>query len=323
MKVFVYASSSYAARAHVLIESISRHSPEAGVIFCSLDSDAATGLKSSSVSSIFHFEEFLQGQNLPSISEGKSFSEILFTHTPGLIRHALSFCDEGEDLIYLDSDTCVYTNLQKIRSSSSRQSSVILFEHAFSNFREKFENRYGKFNAGAVLVRNDPTGRRFLERWADLSHEWCFDRVEDGKYAHQKYLDDLATEFHVESSDLRGANLAPWNSKGVYLRRKDDVFVLVFGRKPKHEPLIFFHFHGLRDTNRGWLLGHLPYLSLASSSLKRELYSDYISRLESAACDLDFLNAAPRDSGKLGKNLVNRLYQTACVLAKQRIGSSP
>ena len=67
--------------------------------------------------------------------------------------------------------------------------------------------------------------------WADRCIEWCYARLEDGKFGDQKYLDDWPERFPDAVHVLRERAFlqAPWNAT----------------RFPASEARVF-HFHGLR-----------------------------------------------------------------------------
>ena len=84
--------------------------------------------------------------------------------------------------------------------------------------------------------------------WRDRCLEWCFNRVEEGRFGDQKYLDswpDLFSEsVHVLTQKER--TVAPWNID--YLS----------ACKGKLNP-VFYHFHGFRITHRRWARGFCFY----------------------------------------------------------------
>ena len=80
-----------------------------------------------------------------------------------------------------------------------------------------------------------------LNWWREQCIAWCYDRVEDGKFADQGYLDDWPARFNcVRVLDNPGVNLAPWNVKDVKLSiSKGKVYA-------NGSLLVFYHFHALK-----------------------------------------------------------------------------
>src|SRR5439155_1472389 len=85
----------------------------------------------------------------------------------------------------------------------------------------------------------------------------------------QKYLDDWPSRFQrVAVLQHKGANLAPWNLANYTIRANGDR-VLV-----DEDPLIFFHFHRLRQIE-GWVYDPrlVDYKTKASTVVRRNIYN--------------------------------------------------
>ena len=55
--------------------------------------------------------------------------------------------------------------------------------------------RFGKFNVGWLTFKNDEIAIKCLKNWGNNCINWCYDYVEDNKYADQKYLDDWPKDY--------------------------------------------------------------------------------------------------------------------------------
>ena len=113
--------------------------------------------------------------------------------------------------------------------------------------------------------------------WRERCLEWCHDRVEDGRFADQKYLDDWPTRFRsVVVLQHKGAGLAPWNVSGSELRDEAGN-VLV-----DNQPLIFYHFHHLRRLT-SYLVdpGLDDYGARMGATLRKRVYAPYLRELKS------------------------------------------
>ena len=74
-----------------------------------------------------------------------------------------------------------------------------------------------------------------LNWWQDACIDWCYARLEDGKFGDQKYLDDWVSRFDgMHELQNLGGGLAPWNIQQYNLQID------------KHFDLIFYHFHGYK-----------------------------------------------------------------------------
>ena len=93
-----------------------------------------------------------------------------------------------------------------------------------------------------VAFRNDADGRACLERWRVQCLEWCFDRVENGRFADQAYLDDWPeTQHGVIVMIDPGIGLGPWNFMQFRIEESGSVPTV------DGEPFVLFHFHGFRS----------------------------------------------------------------------------
>jgi hypothetical protein len=108
--------------------------------------------------------------------------------------------------------------------------------------------------------------------------EWCYDRLEDGKFADQAYLDDWAYRFTgVIVLVNKAAGLAPWNLNNyTYTQNKiNPVAVLVDG-----QPLIMYHFHGVKQVSlKKWDIDLVGYTGKINLIVKENIYVPYLTEL--------------------------------------------
>ena len=168
---------------------------------------------------------------------------------------------------------------------------------------EDWERTRGAFNAGFVAFRRSPETSAILEWWRERCLEWCFDRVEPGRFCDQMYLDEWPRRFSgVRILGNLGGGLAPWNASQHRLSMRDGHVWL-----DDSVPLVFFHFQSL-DVYHGLVgslarLGALPdrfhsvpehgslswsvWASYAvSNDAERHVYVPYVRRLAAAAIRL-------------------------------------
>ena len=146
---------------------------------------------------------------------------------------------------------------------------------------------------GWLSFKRDEHAIACLHWWREQCIEWCYDRVEDGRFADQRYLDTWPDRFPgVVVLRHKGANLAPWNVSN-YKIREDRGRVWV-----DEQPLIFFHFHGLKKVNT-WLYGHnlAVYGVRRSRTVLRSIYAPYFANLLNVSQELlPFFPQASPDS---------------------------
>jgi hypothetical protein len=166
----------------------------------------------------------------------RSIVEYYFTCTPCLILYVLNHYNDVHTLTYLDADLYFFSDPQPIFEEISN-SSISLIEHRYS---KKYQSltKFGIYNVGLMTFRKDKIGLKALSWWRTKCIEWCYKRLENGKYADQKYLDDWATRFEdVKIIQHKGANLGAWNIENYTIDVVNDNVIV------DSQPLIFFHFH--------------------------------------------------------------------------------
>jgi hypothetical protein len=179
-----------------------------------------------------------EDMQLAKVRSSRNSVEYYFTSKASLLRYVLSKNQDSERVTYLDADLYFFSNPTQLDNEIG-MSSVAIIEHRFSPNNLRL-NKFGRFNAGWLSIRNDVTGYKCIEWWRACCLDWCYDRVEGDRYADQKYFDKMPEMFNATIVANLGANLAPWNIGNSTLSHKDDV-LFVDG-----QPVIFFHFQGLK-----------------------------------------------------------------------------
>ena len=223
---------------------------------------------------VFHLRELEEAfPRLSMVRSDRSNMEYLFTLTPWLILWTMSRVRANAWVTYLDADMAFYSSTTRMYKEISA-ASVAIVEHRFT-WEQAWRRKYGRFNVGWVGFRNDRDGRNCLTWWAERCLEWCRDEVSNGRFADQGYLDQFPDRFsRVAIVDLPGANLAPWNLRRHRVTYSSDEIVLVDG-----QPLIFFHFHGLRFDDARCHFKHAPYFAKTTPEIREGIYRPYCEAL--------------------------------------------
>jgi hypothetical protein len=212
---------------------------------------------------------------LLAAKSNRSRIEYYFTCTPALPRYIMHSRTDVDLVTYLDADLFFFSSPRPLFDQLGGGSVAIIAHRFPQHLRDR--EQYGIYNVGWLTFRRDASGLECLEWWRERCLEWCYDRVDGNRFADQKYLDDWATRFrNVVVLDHPGANLAPWNL-GTHAVRADGSSVTVDSK-----PLIFFHFHGLKQRGR-WLYdpGWKEYGIAPSKVLRTMIYLPYIRLLRS------------------------------------------
>jgi hypothetical protein len=290
--------------------------PNAEVLVCVLDQDALAITDDFPAVLTFRWSDVLKGDpELGAAVASREGASAIFTSVPAISKHALSMIPENESITYLDADIALLDRLDSLTAQFGT-SDVGLFPHGFSKLLHSYMIRYGRYNAGAFIVRNSKNGRDFLDAWSALCIDWCEDRTGTlGRYSNQGYLTRLAEErLSVVNLEGSAGNIAPWNS-GLQSTRISKGRVCHRGSN-----IVFFHFHGLQRSRNVWLLGHLRYGNLLTKHVIRVLYLEYLESLEVANLKYgQAFNQSLRITSRKHAPLINVIYKLLSLTTLQYI----
>lgn len=206
--------------------------------------------------------------------------EYCWTCTPHVIRYTLDRFKLPE-LTYLDADLYFFQKpsilLEEFRSDGA---SILITEHRYTPAYDQSRTS-GVYCVQFITFRSDSNGLATLQWWQDRCLEWCYARVEEGKFGDQKYLDDWLTRFKgVHVLKHLGGGVAPWNVQQYKVSE---------GPKVNGVPVVFYHFHALK-----WLsTGHFDICGgyRISRNAVRFLYAPYLEILRESLAEVRKLDA--------------------------------
>jgi hypothetical protein len=148
-------------------------------------------------------------------------------------------------------------------------------------------------------------GEKVRKWWEERCIEWCYSRIEDGKFGDQKYLDDWLDRFPDEVHALSDKELllAPWNATRF-----------PYGRS------VCWHFHSLRivslDSASGFGVdcGVYP-LPLVT---RQYVYERYVGDLRQALEIIRQHGGVVREQAKVSRTLKERLIGKLRLLSPRK-----
>lgn len=213
--------------------------------------------------------------------QNRSVIEYYFTCTPSLALYLIKHYPEIDIITYLDADLYLFSAISPAYHEMGK-GSILIISHRFA-LKNKWREIYGKYNVGFLAFRNDINGCECLTWWRSRCLEWCYDHIEDEKFADQKYLDQWPNLFSgVVILQNKGIGLAPWNiDKYSYSVQNNILHV-------DGQPIILFHFHRLKQVN-DWLFdcNLSEYKTRLKRKLRKFLYRPYINDLRKEKNDLN------------------------------------
>ena len=237
--------SNYLTRGLALYKSLEKFSSGFNLYVVAFNEDCYQFLKKANLPNLIPISlKDFEDERLLTVKQSRSVAEYCWTCTPSVIsycikRFGLSSCT------YVDADVIFYADPQIILNEASNKS-VIITEHRYTKEYDQ-SLTHGKYCVQFMYFKNDNNGLSVLNWWRERCIEWCFARLEDGKFGDQKYLDNWPERFtgiHVMKHE--GGGIAPWNVQQYKCYKKEGVIYLKNKKTGQDSPLVFFHFHGLK-----------------------------------------------------------------------------
>jgi hypothetical protein len=246
---------------------------------------------------VISLKEF-EDPDLLNVKVGRSAGEYCWTCTSSTILYCLEKFGL-ENCTYIDADLVFYADPQVLVNELGDRS-VLITEHRYTPEYEQSKTS-GKYCVQFVTIKNDQNGMTVLKWWRDRCIEWCYARMEDGKFGDQKYLDDWTTRFAgVHELQHLGGGVAPWNVQQYSFRIVDSKIIgneLFSG----HDfPVVFYHFHGVKFFEDD-IVTFAPDDYLISDNVKIHFYYPYIRSLNQMKVKVNATDSSFNPNGSAGK----------------------
>ncbi len=287
-----YFDSGFLIQGVALLNSLKRHHTGSVLWVLALDDACARLLEALQEPAlrIVQLSEVESGDaELKAAKTNRSRVEYYFTLSPCWPRWLLERHPEMDRITYLDADMLFFADPGGYFSEMDFvRASVLITDHRFPHWLAHY-NKHGRFNVGILSFRNDVVGRGCLNDWRSRCLAWCYDRLEEGKYADQKYLEDWPERFGEAVLVLgnAGVNAAPWS----WARHR---WAISNGGQVSvdEQPLVLFHFARFRPIigTWWWQSGHLDY-GVMPWSVRQAVYGAYWQALSEARAKLLAFNS--------------------------------
>jgi hypothetical protein len=162
----------------------------------------------------------------------RTVGEFCWTMTPHVYDFVFGSDASIDRLTYLDADVWFRRSprriFQELESSGKR---VLITDHGYAAEYDQSATS-GQFCVQFLtFYRHGSEDVR--RKWQSQTLAWCYNRVEDGKFGDQKYLDEWPDAYEQSVHVLRDQHLmlAPWNASRF-----------PYGNS------VLWHFHGLKLT---------------------------------------------------------------------------
>jgi len=271
---------NYLSRGLVLYRSLVEHCDNFFLYILAMDSETEEYFKQESadnraIISLGQIEAFYP--ELAEIKKERSRAEYCWTLTPYSIQYAIKNYNL-ESCTYIDTDMFFYSD-PKVLIDEAGDNSVIITEHKYTPEYDQTKTS-GKYCVQFMYFKSDKNGSEALEWWRQRCKEWCYARIEDGKFGDQKYLDDWTTRFKgVYVPRHIGCGIAPWNMQQYDFFSKDEKIIVSDKVTKEQGKLIFVHYHNLKKYKfSGKIVWGLERY-LIYDKIKEILFSPYTTKL--------------------------------------------
>ena len=239
-----YFDKNYLSRGLALYYSLERHHPSFRLFVLCLDDATERYLASLGRANLIPIARTALEAHDPELlatRATRSLVEYYFTTTPSWLRFLFDRYADIDLLTYVDADFRFFASPEPLFAEMG-PASIAIVEHRFPLEMRHQEDR-GRFNVGWLSFRRDADGLACVGWWREKCLEWCYDRIEEDRFADQKYLDQWPTRFgNVVILQHKGVNVAPWNLAGTRVHLDGAV------AKVDEDPLICFHYHGFKHV---------------------------------------------------------------------------
>jgi hypothetical protein len=214
----------------------------------------------------------VETEELLAVKPNRSRGEYCWTLTPFTPQFVFDRDKSVQRVTYLDADLYFFDTpkllLNEFEASCKH---VLITDHAYSPEYDQSVTS-GRFCVQFMTFLRTPSAKRVMAWWQGRCLEWCYARIEDGKFGDQKYLDDWPERFSTEVHVLKQVEktLAPWN-----LRR--------FAKDNQNLKFVFYHFHSLRIVKSTKVVLYAGY---SLGGISDDIYNRYLSVLKQSIATL-------------------------------------
>jgi hypothetical protein len=189
--------------------------------------------------------------DLWKVKSERSLKEFCWTMTPYAVEFILKRYTTLKYVTYIDADLYFISFPNEILDKFERSTkSVLVTEHAYSHGYDRSDTS-GVYCVQFLSFKREATSS-VLTDWRNECRECCSERVTDGRFGDQMYLNNWPDKFPglIQVMNHREIAVAPWNQRRFGARRA-----------------IFYHFHGYKILNE-------RIVSLGGYSLNNEVFRD-------------------------------------------------
>lgn len=244
----------------------------------------------------------IEGPDLLMAKQNRSHGEYCWTLGSVYTHHLLKNNSAIKMIAYLDSDLYFYSSPQPIYDEMGKNS-VLIMRHNYEKSLKYLEKKSGIYNVAMTIFKNDELGLAILEKWSQACLKWCYNRLENGKFGDQMYLDNWPDKYAgVWILQNPAADVAPWNIN-QYKIISDNGRIFIGER-----PLIFYHMHTLKILSPKTFQLHSSFYKI-KPALEHLIYTPYTTELTDIITQIKKIAPDFKFGFSLGEDLRAKLKQ--------------
>lgn len=234
------ASSDYKYKVLALYNSMVKHDKEfTFFIICmgdeALVSFSALKLENTVLISVSAIESSYP--ELTNVRKDRNDKEYAWTIKPSAFIYIFNNYNHIDHILWLDGDTMFMSNPSPIYLEWGRHS-ILLTEERYTGKHAFMSRIYGIYNTGLLGFKRDGNSFECLKWFQSKVNEWCYDRMENGLWSDQMYVNDWPKRFKgVAVIKNPGINMTPF----ILWR-----FTIDEKKKADARRLVLFHYYGFR-----------------------------------------------------------------------------
>lgn len=213
-----------------------------------------------------------QDQELAQTKNTRSEKEYAWTSKASILLYLLKNYRNLKHIVYVDADIYFFSNPKQLFDEFKKYSIFLTRERFFieNNFERYKLN--GNYNGGFLAFKKDKNAIQCLELLRVKCLNWCFNKLENGLYGDQVYLNEFPYKFNnVGVSKNIGINVNAWYAHASYIEKSDNKIYI------NDIPVIFYHYNGLVLYNQSEF-DLCVYINLPSHLIQL-MYMPYLKQL--------------------------------------------
>lgn len=291
-------NSSYLSRGVAMYLSLEKHCDNFHLFVYAFDDKCFQYLKAQNYKylTVISLADF-ENEELLRVKKERTAAEYCWTCSSSTIYHAITSF-KLDNCTYVDADMLFYSN-PRVLIDEMGSNSVLITAHRYTKEYDQSEVS-GKYCVQFMTFKNTIEGIKVLEWWKNSCIEWCYARVEEGKFGDQKYVDEFQKRFTgVHELKHLGGGVAPWNVQQYDFENINGKIVGTEKTTNKQFDIVFFHFHGLKFYHNN-IVCYTGALYFLSKNIQTIFYKPYVSLLNKVKAEVGKIDNTFDANGNAG-----------------------